>query len=368
MIASRLYRIIALWISLCFLLLPYDYAFLPQVGVFVSEQLLFFTKWLCNTFGVDVQSTFSYSDSLAMYVLVFTLAPISLLINYIIILLYSDKNWLQVVNSINLIFLAFFLIYYGIDKLLLKQFYTPSGNILHSKVGSLDKDMLYWTAMGTSRFYNYFMGGLEVVAGLLLFSSKFRFLGLLASTAIFLNVVAINFGFDISVKLLSTLLLVNALVLLSNFKEQIGNMLGKEFVVNRNNQFLIAKKLLILSFIPFVVEICILMVNVENRANGLSFLVTLSDNLKDENFENLKRIHLHPSNFLVFEYDDNNMKSYPLGPNNRTIKMRGNYVPISINHERLVINNSFVGSLVPIPLKEMPLLRDDCHLFIEQIK
>lgn len=96
---------------------------------------------------------------------------------------------------------------YGIDKILKAQFYLPEPNILYSRFGDLDKDILYWSVMGTSRLYSVLTGSVEVFAAVLLMFRKTRIIGILLSSVVFLNVIFFNIGFDISVKLFSLILL-----------------------------------------------------------------------------------------------------------------------------------------------------------------
>ena len=103
--------------------------------------------------------------------------------------------------------LAFFLLRYGFDKLFKHQFYLPEPNTLYTPVGLLSKDILFWTSMGTSHSYNVFMGLIEIIPAFLLFFKRTRMLGGLISFAVLLNVLMINIGFDITVKILSSFLL-----------------------------------------------------------------------------------------------------------------------------------------------------------------
>ena len=50
---------------------------------------------------------------------------------------------------------------YGVQKLLMQQFFTPEANTLYTPLGRLDKDILFWTTMGLSRGYNIFLGVVE---------------------------------------------------------------------------------------------------------------------------------------------------------------------------------------------------------------
>ncbi len=125
----------------------------------------------------------------------------------------KNKNgWVEYLMLFISYYLAFVLLKYGFDKVFKLQFYLPEPNILYSEFGMLTKDILYWSTIGTSRFYNISIGVIELVtAGLILFS-RTRTLGLLGASLIFAHIVIINFGFDISVKTYSMLLLLMALV------------------------------------------------------------------------------------------------------------------------------------------------------------
>jgi hypothetical protein len=103
---------------------------------------------------------------------------------------------------------------YGFDKLFKTQFYLPEPNTLYTPLGMIDRDLLYWSAIGTSKAYNIFLGLTELTASILLMVKRTRIAGLLLSAAILCQVVAVNFAFDISVKLFSVFLLTMSLFLL----------------------------------------------------------------------------------------------------------------------------------------------------------
>lgn len=104
-------------------------------------------------------------------------------------------------------FLALHLLLYGFDKVFKSQFYLPEPNTLYTPLGQLSPDLAYWSVMGTSHFYSVFAGLTEVGAGLLLLWGRTRLLGGLLALAVLANVLALNIGFDISVKLWSGFLL-----------------------------------------------------------------------------------------------------------------------------------------------------------------
>lgn len=109
-------------------------------------------------------------------------------------------------------FVALHLLEYGFDKVFKAQFYLPEPNTLYTPLGQLSPDLAYWSVMGTSHAYSVFAGLLEVGPGLLLLWGRTRALGAVLAVAVLLHVLALNVGFDISVKLWSGFLLGLAVV------------------------------------------------------------------------------------------------------------------------------------------------------------
>ena len=107
-------------------------------------------------------------------------------------------------------FLALQLLEYGFDKVFKHQFYLPEPNTLYTPLGMLPPDLAYWSVMGASRPYSVFAGLLEVMPALLLLWGRTRLVGGIMALAVLTNVLVLNIGFDISVKLWSGFLLLLA--------------------------------------------------------------------------------------------------------------------------------------------------------------
>jgi hypothetical protein len=149
------------------------------------------------------------SDAKGLYVLVGILVGISLIVHGFFLRMNAEKfnRTMSILRTAAVFFLSALLLKYGADKLFKAQFYLPEPNLLYTPLGKLDKDILFWSTMGTSYEYNLFMGIMEIIPGLMILFSRTRKLGLILATGVFLNVFAINLSFDISVKLLSFILL-----------------------------------------------------------------------------------------------------------------------------------------------------------------
>lgn len=107
--------------------------------------------------------------------------------------------------------LALAMLGYGFAKVFPGQFGPPSADRLASTYGESSPMGLLWTLMGLSRPYAIFGGALEVLGGVLLLFPTTAVLGALVSAAVLANIVAMNFCFDVPVKLYSSHLLLMAL-------------------------------------------------------------------------------------------------------------------------------------------------------------
>ena len=103
---------------------------------------------------------------------------------------------------------------YGFNKVFDLQFSPPGANRLVETYGDSSPMGLAWTFMGYSVAYTVFAGVLECLGGLLLFFRRTATFGALVTAAVMVNVVMMNFCFDIPVKLYSAHLLLTALVIL----------------------------------------------------------------------------------------------------------------------------------------------------------
>jgi hypothetical protein len=110
--------------------------------------------------------------------------------------------------------LAMTLLTYGLAKVIPTQFSPPWFNRLLQPIGTVSPMGILWTFMGASMPYTIFSGLLETIGGLLLFFRRTTTLGALVAIAVLTNIVALNFCYDVPVKLNSSLYLASAFFLL----------------------------------------------------------------------------------------------------------------------------------------------------------
>lgn len=172
-------------------------------------------------FGHSLRDTRVYSDSISMYILLLLLFVLALLLT----LAASKLNWwknnggklMGIIYTVCCYYLLLQLMKYGVGKIFKTQFYLPEPNTLYTPLGKISKDLLFWSSVGTSYSYNVITGSVEVIAALLLLFRRTRLAGLLLAAMVLLQIIIINFCFDISVKLFSLFLFYLCIYLLSPY-------------------------------------------------------------------------------------------------------------------------------------------------------
>jgi len=96
---------------------------------------------------------------------------------------------------------------YGMAKVIKTQFPFPGPERLSQTYGDSSPMGLLWTFIGFSSGYNLFTGVCETLPGVLLFYRRTATLGALIGAGVMANIVALNFCYDVPVKLYSAHLL-----------------------------------------------------------------------------------------------------------------------------------------------------------------
>jgi uncharacterized membrane protein YphA (DoxX/SURF4 family) len=118
---------------------------------------------------------------------------------------------------------------YGMNKVIKLQFPFPSTDRLMEPYGDSSPMGLLWTFMGFSTSFTFFAGACEVLGGALLFFRRTTTLGALVVCAVMLNIVLMNFSYDVPVKLYSSnLLLMSTFLVLGDARRLID-----VFLLNR---------------------------------------------------------------------------------------------------------------------------------------
>lgn len=360
------------WIVLLFCFLPFPFTVLPDVGFWLSKLIYPLNNAVCLRFGVDVQHSYLVSDSLAFYSTSGILVLVSGLLTAFIAWKWKEQlAKIQTVLFVALIlFLSYFLTRYGLDKLFGMQFYTPAANTLHTPVGHLGKDILFWTSMGTSSFYNAFMALTEVSAGILLLFNRTRFLGLITGFGILLNVFAINIGFDITVKYLSGLLLASSLLCLCFYSSRIHFLLGA--TANERPVPHVSQLWILVLFLPFLIDLFATYRHITPKDPGRSYAVeSVSGTSRLIDPEEIIRIHFHPEGYFITESKQQEFTSFKLSNNRQSVIVDKQLIPISIKGNQLSWKeeeNEITWHIKETNLEKMELKQDKTHWYFEAIK
>ena len=379
------------------------------LGIFfipVSSQFYAIQNWLTEAFFGQFVNWSAYqlnihwelhdfsSDSTRLMLLLAWLLIFSLPIFFFI--KYRKENFVKKIISITSIFSTYFiawiLLKYGFDKLFKAQFYSPEPNILYSKVGDLDKDILFWTSMGSSYSYSVITGLFEIISGILLLFRKTRNLAILLSIGVFVNVLAINVGFDISVKLFAVFLLLTSLYLAAPFARNLWLFLSNQsFKLSTNNEkhipeFNGAKWLkLLLIFGIFLECLYPFMKNsnfnddlaerpIYHGAYEVEAIVRGSDTLSPA-IANLNRLFFHRDHYLILQDTADSFVDYSYSLNAAQTKIKlidynenTKVYTISYNPRTstLLLKNSKEQLICKaLPWKQMALLQPLFHLTVD---
>ena len=279
-------------------------------------------------------------------------------------------------------YIGLILLKYGLDKITLQQFTTPEANILYTPFGYLDKDILFWSTVGTSKFYNIAVGCIEITASILLFFRKTRLLGFCLALGIILNILIINLGFDISVKTLSSFLLLVILINLYPFVKPLYSFFIRNEVVkidHKNDFHLPFQNLVKILGLLFIFGF----IGYPYLANAFAGNITYEPifnkayAVKGEH-KPYKRVFFHKNSYIIFQTANDEMIDfhYKLDTvakkmiiedyNSREVEMK--YQKDKAGNVKLQLSNGLNLLLNPIEVKNLPALKDSFHYTIDEIK
>ena len=133
---------------------------------------------------------------------------------------------------------------YGILKIFPVQMPSPSFIGLHASVGDLSPFDLLWTTFGYGKPYQIFSGFFELSGALLILFNRTRVAGLLILTSVMLNVVILNYTYQVGVLILSFYILLITLFLLAPYAKQLlGFFFTKQVAVRSQNEYVPRKNL-----------------------------------------------------------------------------------------------------------------------------
>ncbi|MDP4261759.1 MAG: hypothetical protein Q8941_04450 [Bacteroidota bacterium] len=131
---------------------------------------------------------------------------------------------------------------YGIIKVFPVQMSPPSRMGLYTPVGDLSPFNLLWTTFGYGRPYQIFTGFFEALGAILVLFNRTRVAGLLFIIAVMINVIMLNYTYQIGVLVMSAYILLIAFFLLApGLKQLVRFFLIQQPAVLQQNEYVPGK-------------------------------------------------------------------------------------------------------------------------------
>jgi hypothetical protein len=178
------------------------------------------THWVARTaFGVDVPlDDVSGGETLFFWIQWSWMLVAAIAITVVWTLLARRRSyatWLPWCRLAVRVALAASMLEYGMTKVIPTQFPVPPLTALVTPVGEMTLSALLWTTIGSAPAYEVVTGCVEVLAGVLLLLPWTVTLGALLGLISLAQVLLLNLTFDIGVKLVTTHLMLLAVILLA---------------------------------------------------------------------------------------------------------------------------------------------------------
>lgn len=394
-----LFRLFFVFVPVFIFSFSFPHALLPDAGKFFSPFFEIFAGWTAeHVFGSN--SLYAYklvSDSSGMYANALNIFVFALLVAGAWTFL-RKKTQQQNLKTFFFVFIRYYLasqlLCYAFSKIFKYQFYLPEPNTLFTTVGNTPRDMLYWTSMGSSYTYTVFSGIIELIPALLLLFRRTTLLGALIAAGVMINVLMINIGFDISVKLYSAFLLLLCILLVAPHRKRLLQFFsGKATNENRPQPFYRDEKwkrvyvpLKIAVIALLLLDSCFYNLQTGNfnddkfprpplhGAYEINFFRQNGETLLHDPLR-WKRVFIHRRNYLIVQHEDETMQDFPIETDTAAHLIRisaADYFSYRVNADSSLSFTGKIGAddykleLRKIPLENLPLLKKEFGWMMDQ--
>jgi uncharacterized membrane protein YphA (DoxX/SURF4 family) len=217
------------------MMFPFPLGFVPgtqELARWVQTPIGWGVEALAHLLGLPMPSRAmtGSGDTLFANLELLLLAIVALVASIAWTAIARDRPHVRLARGLRVVlryWLAATLCLYGFVKLRELQFHEPGAWILDQRVGDKSPMGLLWTFMGFSRPYTMLSGIAELVGCVLLVWRRTATLGAIAIAIVMANIAALNFCYDVPVKLFSLILLAAALAIAApDLRRIIGAALG----------------------------------------------------------------------------------------------------------------------------------------------
>lgn len=219
----------------CYLVLYYTpdiLRALPGMNILTHWGTHLWTQAVYGMVGVNIPPLTGSGDTFGAFVLQAVLLGLALLASLALLFVRAesfDSTLRELLRILARYALAFVLLHYGFVKILPLQFGHLQASQLAETYGESSPMGLLWRFMSFSEPYTVFAGFAELLPAVLLVFRRTAMLGSLLAFAVMLNVVMLNFCYDVPVKLYSLNLLLLAILVAAPYLRRLCFF----FVLNR---------------------------------------------------------------------------------------------------------------------------------------
>lgn len=336
------------------------------------------------------------SDTIGLNILLGLLLIISLLLVLgLQFFRFSTERIIPLFKLLSAYYIAIVFLRYGFDKVFKRQFYLPEPNILYSNFGSLTKDMLFWSTMGTSHIYSIVTGVIEVLSGILILFKRTRIAGFFLALIVSINILLINISFDISVKLFTSFLLMVVLFnLYAVLKTTYAFFIQHKAVQLSASEHGIPVNKRVHAGLCVVIIGLVLTPTISSRnfnddnaqrpllhgAYQIEHFTINNDSLSRSDFP-YRRFFIHRNNYIIFQKEDDTMVDYFFEINEDARQMtitdyENNKIAVTYSSDekrgalQLTFDNkaNWIIQSKALNWKALPALQDGIHYTIDEIK
>jgi hypothetical protein len=275
------------------------------------------------------------ADTFWAYILAISFFLIAIIAAFIWTIFSIKKSYTVLfyyLHAIARYYLAFSLLSYGISKIFWNQFFIPEWALI-TNLSDLAPQHVLWSFMASSKSYQFFGGLMEIIPALLLLFRRTSLLGALVAIPVLLNVLMLNIGYDVGLKLILFHLAIFAVfILLPDSKRLISIFVFRSnitidvilpFIFNKMKKWLYYT--LKFGFILFIV-VTDLIANIE-RSNAKSELSEgsilgmhqvkhfyLNNQVSPKYFELTywKRFVIYPNNQILIQFINDSISWHPI--------------------------------------------------------
>ncbi len=224
------FRFILIFFGL--IIFPFPLTYIPYVnfiGVWISKFYKTIIPWLGNNvLGIqrEISTEFTGSgDTTYGYLVIlfyFCLAILGTIIWSLIVRREKDQTKLNYWFLTTLRYwVGAAMVSYGMSKVIQLQMPAPNFYRLLEPYGDSSPMGLAWTYMGFSQGFSMFVGLGEVIGGILLFHRRTIVIGALLLLSVTVNVMAVNYFFDVPVKIYSTQLFLATAIIIAPYTKRL---------------------------------------------------------------------------------------------------------------------------------------------------